>query len=511
MSDMRLSSIIKPKKSSSYLKELKLMAQIRTIFLSQDNYSIKDILKKDLEKYITGEDINSVFPITIDDFIPQFLENLMQVHKKPVLFKWQEEEEIEKPTDEDLSMFNQMISETGFHLKAQENDTKMRFHNTILVAVRYYSPLDKLYIDNSFNAGNTTIISYQGFETEPMIVYRDYSTSDVNKFIVWDRRYDFQYFTKEEPEFDKELDDIKNKKYIEEYDLDGKVTQRLLDENEIVRSYFPFVVFRYKDQGNGFWQNGMDSIVELVRMMNVLFTVMGEDSIRETLRILFLPFEILGRDGKPGELKTGLRNPIYKLKSGLEPPGEAQIISAPLYNNEIIQLIDKLAEMTGGLQNLNSPLKADVISNLSGVAIRLKNEPILNQWAKDINIVRDLDWLLIEKMIEVNNFHINTSERDTSIFKLIKSEIMNALILDYQEPQIAFYDNETYELERKKWKDGVSSPVEYVQRRNPEWDQEQCREYIDKNKNTYDEIFGFGGGKSIKKEEPQTLEELINA
>lgn len=501
MTDYSYFQLLNKKRQTAYEKEIESRAIIRNIFLSQDNESIIAILKHDLKKYMDDDDIANVFPFTLDDYIPKFIENLMQVHKKPPIIRWEEGVD-----ENEKTALQELLDEVKFPLILQDTDIKMRFHNTILLGVHYYEELDRLYIDNTYNAGTCKVIPYEGFEIEPMIVIRDYIDKiERQKWVVWDRRTKDVFTTYKEPKWDSISQKIIADAWRTYATDKGLVEER---NGEPINSYFPFVVYRYKDQGQGFWQNGLDSLCDMVRMLNVLFTIMGEDSIRETLRILIFPWEVTGIEGtgRKNRIKTGLRNPIYKPTTGENVSDTAQVVSADLYNEQIIAMIDKVTEIVSGLHNIGNLIKADIEKSLSGIAIRLKNEPILNQWAKDINIVREYDWYLIEKIIEVNQYH---RDGKTKTGKPINPEIIDKFILDYQEPQIDFDDNDTYELNRKQWEDGISSPLEYIKKRNPEWSDQKAKEFIQNNKRIYEELFGITT-RSFKPTAPENPIDIIN-
>ena len=172
-----------------------------------------------------------------------------------------------------------------------------------------------------------------------------------------------------------------------------------------VGDYFPWQVFRYRRQ-NSFWGNGMDSIVELIRSINILLTVLQDDTIREAIRILIMGFEPTGTKDIKGRIKTGIRNPIFSANA-FSGDGQAptEILSANLYTDDILKYIDNLVEMVSATYSVESVLKAQMKQDLSGIALRIKNEPLLRQWSSDIMKVRNLDRQLIRKIVECNNYH----------------------------------------------------------------------------------------------------------
>ncbi|MCD4692704.1 MAG: hypothetical protein K8R79_07315 [Calditrichales bacterium] len=457
-------------------KEQARRAQIRDYFFLQDNAMIQFLLKEDLKKWVVGADISRMKLITFDSFVKAFLEKICQVHTTPPIIKFNEE--INKET---LERFKNLLNEVQLIRILQDNDLKMRLHNTILTGVRYYDKLDRLYLDNTFNVGTTTVIPYEGFETEAKYVIRKKMTkAEEEIWLVWDRETKDQYYIKDEPKYDYDTETLLNDKiYLSE--MRGEM-------------YFPFITYRYQDQSYGFWQLGMDSLIELLRIINILFTVCGDDTIQETIRLLILNFDPVGKEDEKG-MKAGLRHPL--IVEGLDRDPTAQVISADLYNNEIMKLIDNLISILSSLHGIDSLTKAYLEKSLSGVSIRLRNEPILQQWQKDINIVRQYDINLIKKIVEVNNYHRENNQIDV--------KILDKLIIDYQSPHVVTDEKEDYELDKLKWDDGVSSPVLWVMRQNPEWGEIKAIQFVKDNLKVTNELFGLN--ITEPKPEPEPLVE----
>jgi hypothetical protein len=92
----------------------------------------------------------------------------------------------------------------------------------------------------------------------------------------------------------------------------------------------------------------------------------------------------------------------------------------------------------------------------------------------------------------------------------IPESILDDLQIDYQEPKVITDDHEEYALEKEKWADGVSSPVKYIMRRNPEFTEEEAVEYIKQNLQEYNDIFSMTNQVNIEEvveEEPEQEEE----
>lgn len=463
-----------------------MRATNRDYFIKQDSINIQRILKEDLRKYVDTADISRMRMITLDFFIPAFLDKICNVYDVAPVFKYGE-----GTNEKDIDLFNDLMQEVRLGQVMPDNFLKCRLHNTILTHVKYHEKLNRLYIDNNFHQGNAYVHNYQGFITEPSLIYWEENPSDNKKrFIVWDHENNLHYYFKEEPKYNEKTGELEGARYP-------------IGENEdlIGPGYWPFVVYRYRDQ-NEFWGNGMDSIVELVRSINILLTIANDDTIQETIRLLILNFNPTGTEGDRGQMKTGLRHPLFVESAFGDDGPDAKILSADLYNKDVVELIEKLTDFISKLHNIDNILKTDLQQNLSGISLRLKSEPLLRQWAKDISLLRSNDRDLISKIIEVNNYHRDASQQ-------ISEGFIDNLVIDYQEPSIVTDEKEDYELEKVRWEDGTSSPVRYVMKKNPEFTEEMAKEYILKNIEDGNEVFGIGSLSEELPEEIETDEEGI--
>ena len=151
------------------------------------------------------------------------------------------------------------------------------------------------------------------------------------------------------------------------------------------------------------------------------------------------------------------------------------------------------------MYSVDNILKANLTQSLSGIALRLKNEPILRQWKNDINIVRRADMEMLRKMIMINNYYRPD--------KQISESVLNELQIDYQEPKVITDDAEEYALEKEKWNDGISSPVKYIMRRNPEFTEQEAIDYIKQNLTEYNDIFSLSSQIDVNEVEEDEEEE----
>jgi len=203
-----------------------------------------------------------------------------------------------------------------------------------------------------------------------------------------------------------------------------------------------------------------------------LLTITTDDTIQESIRLLILNFEPKGTKGEKGQLKPGLRHPLIPKNNtlGISSDPKADIISADLYNDEIISLIDKLAEITGSLSNISNPIKENIKNNLSGIALKLKNLPLKRDWEDDRTTIKQYDLELIEKIIKVNNYY-RPKEK-------IPIEYLEFLSIHYMQPNDDTTEKEIYEYNRMKWKDGTDNPVNFLQTLNPRLTEEKAKEQI---------------------------------
>jgi hypothetical protein len=244
----------------------------------------------------------------------------------------------------------------------------------------------------------------------------------------------------------------------------------------------------------------MDSIVELIRSINILLTVLQDDTIREAIRILIMGFEPTGTKDIKGRIKTGIRNPIFSANA-FSGDGQAptEILSANLYTDDILKYIDNLVEMVSATYAVESVLKTQLTQDLSGIALRIRNEPLLRQWSSDIMKVRNLDRQLIRQIIACNNYNRSDNQ--------INPLICDQMVIDYQQPQVITDEAKDYALAKIQMQDGVISVVDWVQKENPEMDRDQAREFIISNKAEFEEMFGFSSDEFDIDVQEQTVED----
>jgi len=466
------------------LEDQQNRASIRDFFMEQDSTVIQTLLKQDLTKYYNDmQDVNDMKLITLDYFVPAFMDKVCSVYNKPPIIKFDEMSDTPE-----IDKFNALMEEVDLHHILADNMVKMKMHNTIMVHCKYNADLDRVIIENGYNVGTSYVYELPEYFYEAMIVVYPYIDDQNNeRFVVWDKLRGLHYIMRDLPKYDPAMRDLMGEKFTV-----GET------DDMFVGDYFPFVTYRYRRQ-NTFWGNGMDSIVELIRSINILLTVLQDDTIREAIRILIMGFEPTGTKDIKGRIKTGIRNPIFSANA-FSGDGQAptQILSANLYTDDILKYIDNLVEMVSATYSVESVLKSSLTQDLSGIALRIKNEPLLRQWSSDIMKVRNLDRQLIRKIVDCNNYHRPDNQ--------INPDLLNSMVIDYQQPQVITDEAKDYALAKLQMADGVISVVDFIQRDNPEMDRDQAKQHILDNRAEYEEIFGFASDEFDIDVQEQTVD-----
>jgi len=445
-----------------------LNAQLRDYFFDQDSAAIKYRLLADLAPFFDSDDLSKLNPITLDQFVYAFMEKICNVYDRQPVFQFEE-----GVNDGQKDAFTKLMEEVRIHRMMHENFMRCRLHNTILATVKWSRTLDRIFIEGGYNIGNTFIIEHPEYQYEAALVaYETLSWDNKTRWIVWDREHNEHYATDDMPKWDPQSRMVTSDKIP----IPGAA-------NVKAPAVWPWTIYHYKLQ-NDFWGNGLDGIVQLCRSINVLLTVLNDDSIRETIRILILNFNPAGARGEDGHLKTGLTHPIYsesKVGNTVAPSG--QVVSADLYTDQILSLIEKLTDLVSSMHNIPNPIKSQLTDNLAGVTLRMKNEPLLQQWEKDQAIMRPYDIDLVTRVVEVNN-HYRTSAK-------IDPRILERMTIVYSDPSIVTDEKAELEIEPLKWQSGISSPVDYVQGKHPNMTEAEAEEMIRKNIDIYNELMGM--------------------
>jgi len=458
-------------------------AAMRDFFQERDSAQMENYLRLDMKKYYSDEsDIEEKLLITLDEFVPAFLDKICVVYDQPPII------DIEGDgNDKDRKVLKALLEEVGVSQVFSDNLVKMKLHNTMLAHVKYNDQLDRIYVENGFNVGTAKVWELATFHLEAKAVAYPVIMNNQTRWIVWDRLNKSHYWMTTEPKWDEESGLVIGDKY-------GFNADKSLDSPD----YWPWVIYRYR-RHNDFWGNGMDSLIALNRVINVLLTVVSDDSVRQTIRILILGFNPNGTPDTKGAIKTGMEHPIYPggNYSGANEQ-KSEILQATLFNEAIVKLVEDLSGLVASLHNVDNFLKRQMQQDLSGITLRLKNEPLMRSWANDIMILRKYDLELVRNLVQVHNYHRPE--------QAINESILDALTIDYQKPQVISDEKADFALEVEKWRNGVSNPVDYIMNQNPEMSEKQAREYIQNNLKEYDKLFGLSGIES----KPASVEENIN-
>lgn len=457
--------------SKIYISEMQeriLGAQQRDCYYDQDNAAIQYMLRKDLSPFFDASDLNQLNLLTVDSFIYAFLEKLCNVYDRPPVFQFSEGI---NQTAKDR--FSALMEEVRIHQIMQETFLRCRLHNTVLATVKWSKQLDRMFIENAYNIGNTMVVEHPEYMYDASLVaYETLSWDNKPRWIVWDREHGEHYATDGAPKWDAQSRTV----------VSDKIP---IPPAGTVKAppVWPWTVYHYKLQ-NDFWGNGMDGLLQLARSINVLLTVLNDDSIRETIRLLILSFAPAGTQGEKGQLKSGLTHPIYpESRVGNTTPPAAQVVSADLYTEQIVMLIEKITEIVSSLHNIPNPLKSQLTDNLAGVTLRMKNEPLLQQWEKDQGIMGPYDKELVRRVVEVNNFYRPANRIDEAA--------LDELTIVYSDPSIVTDQKAELEVEQIKWSAGLSTPITYLQSKNQNMTAQEAEERIRENLEVWNELMGM--------------------
>lgn len=465
-------------------------AQLRDYFYDQDNSAIQARLRGDLDPFFDTADLGKLNLLTVDSFVYAFLEKLCNVYDRQPVFQFADD--VQQGIKD---RFSALMNEVRIHQVMQETFLRCRLHNTVLSTVKWSKALDRVFIESGYNVGNTFVVEHPEYMYDAsLIAYETLTWDNKSRWIVWDREHGEHYATDGPPKWDDQSRTVVSDKIS----IPGAF-------GIVAPPVWPWVVYHYRLQ-NDFWGNGLDGLVQLARSINVLLTVLNDDSIRETIRLLILSFMPSGTTGEKGQLKSGLTHPIYpESRVGNTTPPQAQVVSAELYTEQIVMLIEKLTEIVSSLHNIPNPLKSQMTDNLAGVTLRMKNEPLLQQWEKDQGIMRPYDKELIRCIVEVNNYYRPG--------KRIDAAVIDELTIVYSDPSIVTDEKSELEIEQLKWSAGLSSPVAYLQSKNPNMTSQDAEDSIRQNLEIYNELMGLkvqvmvpGAEKNLNGEEQERPE-----
>lgn len=456
-------------------------ANIRDWFLEQDNGVIRSVLQSDLQPFADFQDIAKMMFVTIDQFLPSFMNNLLHVYDNRPAFKF--------PDDTgDTDKLRKLLDEVDLFEALRSTLIQSRLHNTTLTGVHYNDKLDRMFLQTGYNIGNSWVETFPGFMLEwEIFAYEVWHKGREIEWVVWDRGAPDgpeHYIFRTSAEFPKLNRDnplrLTNGKKMP---IPGNDDLMAPAYGSAENPTAPYVTYRY-ERHNDFWGNGMDAVVELIRMVNLLLTVAGDDTIQETIRLLILNFDPTGTKGEKGQIKTGLRHPIVSENAvpGVDVAPSGEIVTAELFNEEILKLVDSLLEITSNMHNVDNPIRRKIMTELSGIALRLRAEPAMQNWAKDIRRVRKPDMELIHRIVEVNNLSREKNQIDV--------KILDGLVLDYQEPNLSRDEDGEFAAEQVRWQHGLSNPIAWVMRTNPEFTEDDAKKFIENNQKITRELKG---------------------
>ena len=457
-------------------------AQIRDEYFEENHDFIEGKTREDLSSYVSNANTGYMRLPPLDKFVYSFLKKASNVYSREAVIRIMNDQGAPvDPDDEDLKKINLLLKEMNYWAFAHDSQMRAKLHNTILRQVRYNKTLDLMYLQNGYNVGTCLVKSLKDYSLEPLFVAYEYMKKDSKyQYVIWKR-----------PDENGEGGEVyfsDNAKWdYETYDFTGKKIPVGNNKGTSFNAYWPWIVQRERNQNELFWGHGFDAVVELVRFCYILLMVTGDDAIQETLRILILNFDPTGNKTEGGKIKVGIRNPIWKENAvpGDKTEAKGQILEAKLYIKEILEFTYALSDILGALHDIPNVLKQKLEKALSGIHQRLINEPILRSWSEDIVKVRKPDIETIETAIKINNYERgvrNVGENAQKTEKMISEKVFGNILVDYSEPKILTDPKEDLEVEVGKWKTGISNPILYVRRLNPDIpSDDKAKEYIKKN------------------------------
>ena len=447
-------------------------AQYRDAFYEGDNHIIHTILKKDLAKYgISQEKINNTQLYGLDKFIKAFEQKISNVYDTAPLIK------LDKGTAKENELLGELLESVNINNVFNSNLEKIKLHNTIINQIKRIDT-GQIYIDNRLNIGNTFL--YGNDYNWQVLMYETLIDNELYWY-VFDKELKEHYFVISDSDTPPNIVHKNTKR------IDGTII--LIDNDITAPAYNPFVIYRY-DLQNDFWGNGNDALVDLIRLVNVLLTVTGGDNIRETLRVLYSNMNVSGTKNDVNRYETTMGSMLMPADNTLDRNVrdlKIQVTQATLYNTEVLQFIEAITTQVSMLHNIDNPIKEQLESNLSGIALQLKKEPLMRDWQRDITRMKFYDTQLIGQLIKINN-----------IYNKGKISENKKVLIDYQTPKIVMDEAGDWELWKSKILENVVTPIDYLMKQNPELTYEQCLDKYNENKLLNEQLFGLNVGLEVE-------------
>lgn len=447
-------------------------AKIRDEFFEQNNFVIRAQLFADLKPYYSDKDISYMIPQTLDYYVETFLDKQCNVYDNAPIVTYKD------PKDETLSKIQDLLNEVNWPMQRHQAFMRTKLHNTIVSYTRYSESLDKFWIENLYNVGTCKVVPYKNMQNEMRYFCREILGHDgETAWEIWDLETKENYYLSNIDHFDEGSytflagsDDKSMTANKINVDPDSDSTNHVFD------AYNPLTVYRYREH-NGFWGNGFDSLINLVRNINILLTVTQDDTIQNSIRLLIMNFNPDGTENEKNEIKVGMRHPVRAVPNPASKVApSAQLISGDLYTDKIVEFVKDLSDMATAIQDMPSMLKQQVQAELSGIALRIRNEPKMQKWSRDKSVVREQDKHQIIELIKANNHH-----RSEDAKKKIDEKVFDTLTVQYREPKMITDEKADYELAQLKFRDGTDSIVEYMKRIHTGIDDKKAEEMIRDN------------------------------
>lgn len=449
----------------------RLLAQERDNYYDINTYVINNDLRNLLEDHnVSTKTANQTLATTIGTLVNAFLDDLCSVYDRPVHIALNQ-----NASKSDNKHFTSLMNNINIDYEFNSNIKKMKLHNTIITKIGYNKYTNKIYLDNSLNEGNTRVWTFINDYYDWEVIAYEIPYNDDIYWSVFDRVRKEQYIlgiAESEPSFNrsKSTKRVTGKDAI--YFLIGD------NKNFAIPNYNPYVIYRNKKQSE-FWGYGFNELISFAKSLNLLLSVTNRDTITETLRYAVANFKPKGNN----PIKAGASNPIYPSNNAMSSSKDPKIdiTSADLYNKDISEWMKTIFTIISNLLKIQNPFAREVGTNMSGIALLIRNQPKIDTWFKDVAKVKKSDIELITNICKANNIYDKKNHISPSAFEKIT--------IEYQKPSIVTDEVAAYELYKKQVTDGNTSPLQWIIDHNKGISKDKAQEMINNNLLLFNELY----------------------
>ena len=381
-------------------------------FYCGDIHSIEIHLAKALGRTFKEDDIRE-FQFLYIPVLRRIIDKLCLVYKSQTERSLESEGENTKLTE--------LFSISDIQTKSRHWHKMAKLFHTILVqpVLREEYGEKKLY----FEIWNPNVITVEPRENNYLlpkkVMYQISNGKEVNT-VVWT---DEEHY-------------VLNSKGVIIYDENN--TERINPYGEI-----PFAVLRLKE-ANDFWGEGETILANIEEKIDILL-------------IQLMDLLIMQSHGQPvlknakiqGDIQTGARHPLQLLPANPDQPADFSFVSPNGKAKELQDSIDWLISKTMSLYGLAQSSTIESSQASSGYAKMIDNWDVIEQREEDIEILKDFEKRLFQKVKLVCNYDGFITFADNSELKI--------LFNNYTFPQDPV---EEIKLKQEKLKVGLWNPID---------------------------------------------------